>query len=102
MKTTILFLALSCLSIDQAFADAALSIGRGRMLLAAHNLPAANLAFKQAVAMEPNNAEANLYYGVTRIAILNANPTVQALMDRMGISRAGRNIFDWQAKGSGH
>ena len=73
------------------------SVPAGRAALEARNLPLANTEFQQAVAANSADAEANLFYAVTRIAVLQANPEVQALFTKMGVPTKGRNLFNWRA-----
>jgi len=98
MKTLLPLITVFLLLTGRSFADAAASIQRGLGQIKSHNISAANLSFKEAATLEPGNAKANLLYAVTRIVVLNADPAVQALMDKMGMPKAGRDLFNWTSE----
>ena len=81
-----------------AFADATSLIASGRASLVAHNIVAADKSFQQAVAADPTNQEANALYAMTRVIVLETTPQVQKLLDRMEVSRKGRDVFAWTAR----
>lgn len=74
-------------------------VNTGRAALAAHNLAQANLCFSNAVARDPNNANANALYAVTRLLVLpdNSSP-VGAFLTRLGVDQNGRDPYDWTAR----
>ena len=66
--------------------------------LANSNLAAAYANFANAVAANPTNAEANVYYAMTRVLMLPSLPAGSNFLTRLGVSAAGRNIYDWTAR----
>lgn len=82
-----------------AWADGAASIATGRAALKSKNLVAANAAFQAAVVADPNDAQANVLFALTRLLVLETQPQAQSLLDKIGVSKAGRNVFQWKARG---
>lgn len=93
MKKLVLIALLSLLATLRLHA----SVAAGRAALEARNLALANTEFQQAVAANSADAEANLFYAVTRLAVLQSRPDVQALLTKMGVPMKGRNPFNWRA-----
>lgn len=86
------------LMMSRAFADPVLLVQQGRAALVAKDISTANVRFQQALSEAPTNATANLFYAATRIAILSKQTVANALMDRLGLTSTGRDIYNWQAK----
>jgi uncharacterized repeat protein (TIGR03803 family) len=72
-------------------------VTQGRAALAAHDLVTANNSFASALAVSPNHATANVFRAATRLLVLPNQPAGSALMNRLGVSTAGRNIYNWTA-----
>ena len=88
------------ISVDQLISD-------GRESLSQHNqdsLIAANESFQSAVSKDPDNAEANFFFAITRLlSLLNSDSytpglpieNANELLDRYGASSTGRDIFNF-------
>ena len=101
----------SLLAITALFAASHLSartaddlIAAGRTLLATNddeaayaNLPAAYADFNQAVLLSPTNEAANALAGVTRLLVLAQQPAASNALNRLGVSRQGRDVLNWTA-----
>lgn len=81
-----------------AQADPVLLVQQGRAALVAKDIATANTRFQQALAEDPGNATANLFYAATRIVALSKQPAANTLMDRLGLGATGRDIYHWQSK----
>jgi len=71
------------------------SVCQGLDALGSGDLRAANAAFSQAVAVDPNDARANLYFALTRIAVKAIDsPQLASLANRSGVVITGdsRNV----------
>ncbi len=66
--------------------------------LANTNLAGAYANFANAVAANSADAEANVYYAMTRVLMLPSLPAGSNFLTRLGVSAAGRNIYDWTAR----
>src|SRR5262249_16796945 len=72
-------------------------VAQGRAYVAAHDLVSANNSFASALGVSPNHAAANVFRAATRLLVLPNQPAGSALMDRLGVSASGRNIYNWTA-----
>jgi hypothetical protein len=79
-------------------ADVTQLIADGRAALVARNIVAANASFRQAVAAAPSNEEANVLYAITEVVVLETTPQAQTLLNEMGVTSAGRDVFDFTAR----
>lgn len=75
--------------------DSWVALGRGS--LANTNLAKAQEEFASALAVNPQHPEANVFLVLTRLASLLQDPESGAFLDRLNISRQGRNPFNWTA-----
>ena len=82
--------ALSAQTADQ-------SVALGRGFLEQQDAAQAQARFEAAVAIAPDHPDANVLLAVTRLVSLANAPAGSALLDRLGFSSAGRNIFNWQS-----
>jgi uncharacterized repeat protein (TIGR03803 family) len=71
---------------------------QGTNNLANTNLAAAYTDFANAVAANPSDAEANVYYAMTRVLMLPSLPAGSNFLTRLGVPAAGRNVYDWTAR----
>ena len=94
-KTLILALALAP-AIGRA-QTAAQDIAQGRAYLAAHDILNANKEFAAAVALAPNNPDANVFLAATRLLSLANQPAGVAFLDKLGFSATNRSIYAWTA-----
>jgi hypothetical protein len=69
----------------------------GKANLENSQLALANDDFKQALLLDPNHEGANLYYALTRLAIISQSSSLNTLLDRAGVNPSGRDIFNWTA-----
>ena len=70
---------------------------QGKRDLANNSLSAAHADFQTALSLDANHQGANLFYALTSILMISNSPRLNSLLDRAGISAAGRDIFDWRA-----
>jgi uncharacterized repeat protein (TIGR03803 family) len=78
-----------------AWAD---SFSQGTNYLANTNLLGAYNSLASAVKASPADPGANVYYALTRLLVLPSLPAGSNFLTRLGVTAAGRNIYDWQAK----
>ena len=98
-----LFAVLTTLfTTPSSHATLADSIAAGRAALKAKNIVAANAAFQQAVGLSPSDPEANVLAALTSLAVLETRPEAQALLTKLGVATAGRNLFHWTADSPKH
>ncbi|MCK4817854.1 hypothetical protein KA005_18935, partial [bacterium] len=84
--------------VNLAFADSVEDkITEGRNYLAAHDLVNANNSFEQALTLDSAHPVANFFYSVTRLLATVYGPEFNDLLDRLGVSAAGRDIYGWTA-----
>lgn len=88
------FLALAA----PAQADLASELAAGQAALGARKLADADAAFTRAVAEAPTDATANTWKALTRVLVLQTRPQANTVLDQLGVTRAGRNLFQWKAK----
>jgi uncharacterized repeat protein (TIGR03803 family) len=74
------------------------SFSDGTNNLAQTNLAAAYADFASAVAANSTDAEANVYYAMTRVLMLPSLPAGSNFLTRLGLPATGRNIYDWTAR----
>ena len=75
-------------------------VSTGRSALVQHNIVSANNAFQHALTADPHNQDANFFYAFTRItALINTTGagTVGNLLDGLGVTASGRNLWNWTA-----
>jgi uncharacterized protein YbdZ (MbtH family) len=60
-------------------------------------LTEASANLQQALVLDPNHEGANLFYAVTRLAMISQTAAFNTLLDRSGVSATGRNVFNWTA-----
>jgi hypothetical protein len=86
-------------------ADPLTLIAQGKSLLSAHDILDARNTFRQAVAADPTNQEANLLYGVTRVfavyedgQALNTTglDSVREILELSGVVFSSFNLYDTQ------
>ncbi|MBI5384836.1 MAG: Ig-like domain-containing protein, partial [Verrucomicrobia bacterium] len=70
---------------------------QGTNFLAQHELAHANASFSNALVLSPNHQRANALTAATRLALLFDRPSAQKLMDRLGLSAFGRDLFAWSS-----
>ena len=73
-------------------------VAMGRTNLVAHNFPAANADFTNALALLPNHAEANALAAATRLLLLPTRPPGSNFLNRLGLAAAGRDMYSWTAQ----
>jgi uncharacterized repeat protein (TIGR03803 family) len=73
------------------------SFSTGTNYLAKTNLTAANASFASAVAANPTDGEANVYYAMTRVLMLPTLSSGSSFLTALGFSSTGRNVYDWTA-----
>jgi len=94
-KPLVLLLALvPALGWAQTAAD---YVAQGRAFVAAHDLLNANKQFAAAVALAPNNPDANVLLAATRLLTLANQPAGEAFLNRLGFSATNRSIYAWTA-----
>jgi hypothetical protein len=72
-------------------------ITRGRTNLVATNLVAANLCFSNAVSLSSGQQTGNVFYAATRLLVWPSQPAGSNFLNRLGVTNAGRNIYNWTA-----
>jgi hypothetical protein len=70
---------------------------QGKADLANHSLEAAHTNFQNALSLDANHEGANLFYALTSILMVSNSSEFNSLLDRAGVSAAGRDIFNWNA-----
>jgi hypothetical protein len=80
------------LSEDQAWVES------GRLLLQQKNLPEANTHFARALALNPDNPDANVLQAATSLLLLPQQGPGSSFLDRLGISKQGRDLYNWTAE----
>ena len=73
-------------------------VAQGRAFLATHDLLNANKRFASAVALAPNNADANVLLAATRLLTLANQPAGEAFLDRLGFGATNRSVYGWTAR----
>jgi hypothetical protein len=73
-------------------------IAAGRTHFEQRDIARANENFAAALALEPNNTTANVFYAATRLLALSKTPAFNTLMDRVGVSSTNRDVFSWSAE----
>lgn len=96
-KISLLALGL-CLPVTARAQTADDYVAWGRASLSATNIVAANTAFHNAVALEPTNQTANVFYAATRLLVLPGQPAGSNFMSRLGLPVEGRDIYNWTAR----
>jgi photosystem II stability/assembly factor-like uncharacterized protein len=92
--TFILFLAIPSSALAQT---ADIYFQQGKEDLEDGLLTEASANFQQALGLDPNHEGANLFYAVTRLAMISQTAAFNTLLDRSGVSATGRNVFNWTA-----
>lgn len=69
----------------------------GKADLANGDLSAANTKFQSALSVNANHEGANFFYAMTSIMMVSNSSAFNTLLDRAGVSAAGRDIFQWEA-----
>lgn len=72
-------------------------VAAGRLKLQAHDLPGAQTDFQSAVKSSPTHPIANVFLAITRLALLEQQPSAQAWMTRWGFPLVGRDLYAWRA-----
>ncbi|HOW63778.1 MAG TPA: immunoglobulin domain-containing protein [Candidatus Paceibacterota bacterium] len=80
------------LSADQAWVES------GRLLLEQKNLTDAHTHFTRALALNPDNPDANVLQAATSLLLLPQQGPGSSFLDRLGISKEGRNLYNWTAQ----
>jgi hypothetical protein len=70
---------------------------QGKANLENELLTEANNNFQQALGLDPNHEGANLFYALTRLAVISQTSSFNTLLDRAGVSSSGRTVFNWTA-----
>ncbi len=70
----------------------------GRASLAGTNVVAADAAFAYALILDPDHPTANALRAATRLLVLSSRPAGSNFLSRLGVSEAGRNIYNWTAE----
>lgn len=94
------FLIFQWVSRKDRFCKKALAQGNVeecRGYLVDHDILGANSCFENLVSLDPSDPEANFFYSVTRILALAYNPTFNNLLDRLGITAEGRDLYNLTA-----
>lgn len=95
--TLVLLLGFLCLPAVRGWAQTADEwIARGRSNLVVRNLTNAHTCFAAAVSAAPTHETANALVAATRLLSLPLRPAASAFLDRLGVSAAGRSIYDWR------
>jgi len=95
MKTYILII-ITVLSAGGLRAQTAgQDVTNGLAYLGAKNLAAANQQFVKALALSPTNESANALAAVTRLLFLPSTPAGSNLLNSLGFSGPGRDIYNW-------
>jgi sugar lactone lactonase YvrE len=100
MKKSLIILLVALSAFAQT-SHAALTandyIAQGRAALAKRDVMAATLNFSNAVVQAPTNAEANVFWGVTRILAQPFQSAGSNFLTKIGLSKTGRNLNNWTA-----
>ncbi|MSU61884.1 MAG: hypothetical protein EXS31_05725 [Pedosphaera sp.] len=97
MKPAIVLLLAVALSTCLASAQTAENlILQGRLLLSAKDLAGANDRFSLAITKAPSSETANALMAATRLLNLVSNAPAQGMMNRLGMSTQGRDIYNWK------
>lgn len=72
-------------------------VQQGREALLQKDMVSANGLFYSALQLNQNHEEANFFYAITRILVLFCRPEFNSLLDRLGVSSEGRNLYQWEA-----
>lgn len=89
-----LFLGFSGFAFAQTAED---YFQQGKSALENQDLLTAHNNFQSALNLDLNHQGANLFYAITRILMISKSPNFNALLDRAGVSKSGRDIFNWTA-----
>ncbi len=71
-------------------------IAEGRAALAAHDLATARAKFQQARTAEPTNQTAAALSGLTRWFAMIGDAPANGVLNGLGVSSAGRDVYDWK------
>jgi hypothetical protein len=97
IRTTLITVSLFAFSQTVRSQTAEQWITRGRTNLVATNLVAANLCFSNAVRLSYGQQTGNVFYAATRLLVWPSQPTGSNFLNRLGVTNAGRNIYNWMA-----
>jgi hypothetical protein len=96
MKTFIIIGIISgLLGCRLAAQTADQDVATGLNYLASQDVVHANQQFTNALALSPTNASANALVAVTRLLLLPTVPAGSNLLNSLGFSKGGRDIFNW-------
>lgn len=91
------WLALSLVPILLSAAPVDDRIAEGRAALAAHDLATARAKFQQARAADATNQTAAALSGLVRIFALVGDAPANGVLNGLGMSATGRDLYNWQA-----
>jgi hypothetical protein len=72
-------------------------VASGRHLLEQKNLAEAHTHFSRALAVNPDNPDANVFQAATALLLLPRQGPGASFLNRLGVSSEGRDLYNWTA-----
>jgi hypothetical protein len=91
-------LSLWVVVVPSVAQDADVLVAAGRFYLTKRDPLRASGLFQQAAESSPTNHEANALSALARLAVLPYRPSISNFLDRLNVSAAGRDIYNWTAQ----